>query len=260
MPDDHIKRCDVRVPIDLYNEIEEIAVQEYNAPVYHKTGKPQVSSTIIELLKLGIENLKGEASGSIPDTLSDRVRELESQIKQIQSDTLSDSKPDTDIDEKIEKAIDYAMPKAIGYAMPKAIAVLKSDEEFLRAIALEVQKISTVVADNDLRPLENVSGQAKAEEDEETKTTTQVDRDSIAPIFEEIEESKPDRLISLKEAFAIAKKRGYRSSQTAFVQSFRDNEAEKLFGISKMRARGKYIDTLESDLSSRFTPSTPARP
>ena len=149
------KRCDVRVPIDLYNEIEKIAVEEYNAPLYHKTGKPQVSSTIIELLKLGIENLRGEVSDNIPDTLSDKVRELESKIEQILSDRVSDSKPDTDIDEKIEKAIDYAMPKAI--------ATLKSDREFMKAIALrardsivlEVQKISTVTTDNELHPSEN---------------------------------------------------------------------------------------------------------
>ncbi len=66
-------------------------------------------------------------SDNIPDTLSDKVRDLESKIEQITSDTLSDIQADTDIDEKIEKAIDYAMSKAI--------AILKSDEEFLRAIA-----------------------------------------------------------------------------------------------------------------------------
>lgn len=133
MSDDHIKRCDVRVPIDLYNEIEKIAVEEYNAPLYHKTGKPQVSSTIIELLKLGIENLRGEVSDEGSDTLPDKIQELESKIEQIQSDT--------NIDEKIEKAIDYAMPKAI--------ADLKNDKEFIKAIASEVQKVSNSVTDSE---------------------------------------------------------------------------------------------------------------
>ena len=92
MPDDHIKRCDVRVPIDLYNEIETIAVEEYNAPNYHKTGRPQVSSTIIQLLKLGIDSLRGEVSGKSSDkpsdsslsqkvnTLSEVVADLKSQF------------------------------------------------------------------------------------------------------------------------------------------------------------------------------------
>lgn len=82
MADDHIKRCDVRVPIHLYEEIEKIAVEEYNAPNYHKTGRPQVSGTIIELLKLGIATLKGEVS----DKLSDKVaNNLSNEIFNLQS-------------------------------------------------------------------------------------------------------------------------------------------------------------------------------
>jgi hypothetical protein len=104
--------------------IEKIAVEEYNAPLYHKTGKPQVSSTIIELLKLGIENLRGEVSDNIPDKVSDKVQELESQIKQIQSASISDNQsdtiPDTNVDEKIDRAV----------------TSLKSDREFLKAIAI----------------------------------------------------------------------------------------------------------------------------
>jgi hypothetical protein len=117
MPDEHIKRCDVRVPIEIYNQIEKIAVNEYNVPLYHKTGKPQVSSTIIELLKLGIAALNGDlsdkVSGSvsdvIPDNLSDRLQAIESKL----SDTLSDNfvlgvqeKLETSIEEIIKKKID----------------------------------------------------------------------------------------------------------------------------------------------------------
>lgn len=232
MPDDHIKRCDVRVPIDLYNEIEAIAVEEYNAPIYHKTGKPQVSSTIIELLKLGIENLRGEVSDNIPDTLSDKVQELESQIKQIQLNFLSDNKSDTVPDKNTDERINAAF----GEAIPKAIAVLKSDEEFLRAIALEVQKI-------DISPSENASEQSEIEEDEQT--ATQIEKASLAPIFDEVEKSKPEKLLSKEEAFAIAKQRGYKSGDTAFAQWFRDNKGETLHGIKKHSDRGKYIDVGE---------------
>ena len=244
MPDDHIKRCDVRVPIDLYNEIEKIAVEKYNAPLYHKTGKPQVSSTIIELLRLGIENLRGEVSDNIPDALSDKIRELESQIEQIRATSLSDNKSDTVPDINTDDRI----KAAIGEAIPKAIAELKSDEEFLGAIALrahdsiasEVQKIYTIAAENNLHPSENVLGQAEAESDEET--TTQVDKASLAPIFEEVEESEAGKLLSKKSALAIAKQRGYKSGDTAFAQWFRDNKGNTLHGIKKHSDRGKYID------------------
>ncbi len=109
MPDDHIKRCDVRVPIDLYNQIEKIAVEEYNAPTYHKTGKPQVSSTIIELLKLGIANLRGEVSVSISDKQSDtlvrRVSSLESVVEElkVKFECLTASvNPSNDLDRELE--------------------------------------------------------------------------------------------------------------------------------------------------------------
>ena len=179
MPEEHIKRCDVRVPIDLYNQIEKIAVEEYNAPLYHKTGKPQVSSTIIELLKLGIENLRGEVSDTIPDKLSDKVQELESQIKQIQSTSISDNQsdtiPDTNVDEKIDRAV----------------TSLKSDREFLKAIALEVQKISTVAKDDQKYSSEKAIEQAETEEDEE-ETITQIDKASLAPIFEDEDEDEEE--------------------------------------------------------------------
>ncbi len=165
----HIKRCAFRVPIDLYNEIEKIAVEEYNAPTYHKTGKPQVSSTIIQLLRLGIENLRGEVSDNKPDTI-----------------------PDTDLDEKIAHAI--------GQLGINLIANLKSDEEFLKAIALralaepialEVQKISTVAKEYREDLNDNVTEEAEIEEYED-ETITQIDKASLAPIFEDEDSEEVD--------------------------------------------------------------------
>jgi hypothetical protein len=68
---------------------------------------------------------------------------------------------------------------------------LKSDEEFLGAIANSVvQKISTVATDNDKYPAENALEQAEVEEDEET--ITQIDKASLAPIFEDEDEDDVD--------------------------------------------------------------------
>ncbi|NJS42301.1 hypothetical protein HC766_09325 [Candidatus Gracilibacteria bacterium] len=80
MPDEHIKRCDVRIPIALFNQIEDIAVNRFNVPLYHKTGKPQVSSTIIELIKIGIATLNGDA---LPDNV-DVDRKIENSIEPLQ--------------------------------------------------------------------------------------------------------------------------------------------------------------------------------
>ena len=179
MSDDHIKRCDVRVPIHLYKEIEKIAVEEYNAPVYHKTGKPQVSSTIIQLLRLGIENLRGIVSDTISDTIPDKVRELESRIEQIQSTFVSDNKSDTLSDIKVDKKINHA------------IALLKNDEKFIGAIAAEVQKISYSAKDDREYPFDNATEEAESSEYED-ENITQIDKASLAPIFEDEDEDEEE--------------------------------------------------------------------
>lgn len=254
MSDDHIKRCDVRVPIDLYNEIEKIAVEEYNAPVYHKTGKPQVSSTIIQLLRLGIENLRGEVSDTIPDTLPDKVRELESRIEQIQSRSISDNKSDTLSDTNLDEKINHA----ISQLGTNLTANLKSDEEFIKAIALEVQKIAS----------ENALEQSETVEDEET--ITHIDKTSLAPIFEEVEsEAKTSQkrsenktpnstkeepsqttieIGSTEEAYRLAQSRGFKGK----LASFRSNIGRKKYaqqykedyGITKVgqRNESQYFD------------------
>lgn len=113
----------------------------------------------------------------------------------------------------------------------------------MKAIASEVQKISTVTTDNELHPSNNALEQAEADADEES--TTRVDKTSLEPIFEGIEESEPEKLLSKKEAFAIALSRGYKSNDTAFAQWFRDHKGGTLHGIKKHRDRRKYVDVGE---------------
>jgi uncharacterized protein YwgA len=102
----------VRVPIELYKEIETIAVEEYNAPTYKKTGRPQVSQTIIELIRLGLENLRNGISDSSSDKISDslqkRIEDLESKINSDISDISSDNVSDTVktlVNEQVESAL-----------------------------------------------------------------------------------------------------------------------------------------------------------
>ena len=116
---------------------------------------------------MGIENLREEVSDNKPDTI-----------------------PDTDLDEKIAHAI--------GQLGINLIANLKSDEEFLKAIALralaepialEVQKISTVAKEYREDLNDNVTEEAEIEEYED-ETITQIDKSSLEPIFDDIEEEK----------------------------------------------------------------------
>lgn len=246
------KAISAYLPSDLEEYLTMYCI-EYDITRKDKSGeiKPALGTAVVEILKIFFN------SEDLPSPLPDNVPLFPSNVvtEDRLSEVLSELRTSGNVVNNLPKLVltkddlERQVEAAIGEAMPKAIANLKSDEEFLGAIALrarellasEVQKLYTIASENNLHPSENVSGQAEAESDEET-TTTQVDRASIAPIFEEVEESEAGKLLSKKEAFTIAITRGYKSSDTAFAQWFRDNKGDTLHGIKKHSDRGKYID------------------
>ncbi len=112
----NVTRCDVRFPNQIYDQIQEIAVKHFNAPTHHKSGKPQVSSTIVELVKIGIAHLEPDLSDQLPDSLSGQVSlgKIQEMIdaaisekSEIISDALSDKVSDrlTQQQEQLQNAI-----------------------------------------------------------------------------------------------------------------------------------------------------------
>ncbi len=49
-----ITRVDVRIPIEIYRQIEAIA-KETNQPLHHRSGKPVITPIILNLINLGLE-------------------------------------------------------------------------------------------------------------------------------------------------------------------------------------------------------------
>jgi hypothetical protein len=182
MPDKQIKRCDVRVPIDLYNQIETIAVEEYNAPTYHKTGKPQVSSTIIELLKLGIANLRGEisvtSSDNISDTILRRLQNLESEVKDLRLryyGLIASSNP---VDESSEPTSSDTVPDTLADTQSSSDTAADnlSDKSYL------TDTLSDSVSDISQ---ESPSTENNLSESSEKLLPSKIDKASLAPIFED---------------------------------------------------------------------------
>lgn len=180
-PNKHIKRCDVRVPIDLYNQIETIAVEEYNAPTYHKTGKPQVSSTIIELLKLGIENLRGEASVTSSDNISDtvlrRLQNLESEVKDLRlryDGLIASSNP---VDESSEPTSSDTVPDTL--ADPQVSSDTAADNLSDKSYIPDTISDSISDASQESTPTENNLSESSE------KLPSKIDKASLAPIFED---------------------------------------------------------------------------
>ena len=56
---DKFHRQDFKIPIDLYQRLQEIAVKHFSAKIHHRSNKPEITSTLIYLLQLGIESLEG---------------------------------------------------------------------------------------------------------------------------------------------------------------------------------------------------------
>ena len=224
-----IQRCDIRVPQDLYDEITKIAEKEFNAPRYHKTGKVQVSSTIIELIKLGIANLRGEAI--VSDKISDIHRvvneAVESKLKDIgySSDILPDKLGDrieTIVDEKLENAIAQCQQKLFAsvreelepiLVAEKEMRELSANDSFIQAVAEEVTKIITSTEperaddantterlpdENEPQDLQKLSQnelpieevEAEKEANLEENLPTQIDKASLDLIFDEEEEEE----------------------------------------------------------------------
>ena len=60
-------RIDLRIPDNLLDKIRELAI-ENNAPIHHKSHKPELTSTIIELIEKAL-------SGNTSDSLSDNYHD-----------------------------------------------------------------------------------------------------------------------------------------------------------------------------------------
>ena len=62
-----ITRCDVRIPNHIYEQIEALAVTN-GASNHHRSNKPIVTPTILELLQIGLAHYSKPLSDKLPDT------------------------------------------------------------------------------------------------------------------------------------------------------------------------------------------------
>ena len=111
--DTKVTRLDLRIPNDIYAQVEEIA-KANNAPSHHITGNIILSPTLLKLISLGIRSLSGNYSSSADisqpsDTSSPRIDAIEGELAEVKkslielsdrvsgivSANLSDSVPDS---------------------------------------------------------------------------------------------------------------------------------------------------------------------
>ncbi len=113
-----IVRVDLRIPKKIYEQIQAIAVTRYDAKIHHRSGKPEVSPTILELIKRGITQLEGELSDN-EESLS--AEELEDLIEQIET---LDSRL-TAVENKLSSGVKIAVSESSGKTEGKGLTDLE---------------------------------------------------------------------------------------------------------------------------------------
>jgi hypothetical protein len=120
--DDKIVRLDVRFPKSIHDEIEALAIAN-GSPIHHISKKPTLTPTILNLIRLGLDNYSPEAleriqvkieSDKISKVLTDNCIDLEALKAEWSAEILSkiaQQQPPT-LDQNIEARLD-AMEAAL---------------------------------------------------------------------------------------------------------------------------------------------------
>lgn len=91
-----VTRVDVRIPNHLYSQIQTIATEHFNAKIHHRSKKPEITPTILELIQIGIEHftvsLPVESISNSNDLIA-RLEELESRMDRVEGTILKSEKP-----------------------------------------------------------------------------------------------------------------------------------------------------------------------
>jgi hypothetical protein len=91
-----ITRVDVRIPNHIYEQIAAIATRHFQAKVHHRSGKPEVSPTILELIKIGIAHLESTlpdsadiSDESVASELREQIQDLDLRLRAIERSSLT---------------------------------------------------------------------------------------------------------------------------------------------------------------------------
>ena len=84
---DTVTRVDIRIPNHLYSQIQSIAIAHFNAKIHHRSNKPEVTPTILELIQIGIAHIESNlpvADESITDELKKQISDLDTRLSKVE--------------------------------------------------------------------------------------------------------------------------------------------------------------------------------
>ncbi|MEM7759397.1 MAG: hypothetical protein AAF298_14910 [Cyanobacteria bacterium P01_A01_bin.40] len=84
---DTVTRVDIRIPNHLYSQIQSIAIAHYNAKIHHRSNKPELTPTILELIQIGIAHIESNlpiADESVTDELKKQIIDLDTRLSEVE--------------------------------------------------------------------------------------------------------------------------------------------------------------------------------
>ena len=84
---DTVTRVDIRIPNHLYSQIQSIAVEHFNAKIHHRSNKPELTPTILELIQIGIAHIESNlpvAEESVTDKLRKQIGDLDARLSEVE--------------------------------------------------------------------------------------------------------------------------------------------------------------------------------
>lgn len=147
----NVTRCDIRIPNHLYEQIEHIAVSRFDAKPHWKSNKPEVSSTILELIKYGLAALSDEKSDSLSDPDRVQISDIEPMVERIVSTHISDTLSGnlSDISDRASQAIALSEELEKKYqSLSDRLLELERDRCSVSAIEKDGEVVSPVAASN----------------------------------------------------------------------------------------------------------------
>ena len=88
---DKVTRVDIRIPNHLYSQIQSIAIEHFNARIHHRSNKPEVTPTILELIQIGIAHIESNlpvADKKVTDELKKQIEQLDTRLSEVESKLL----------------------------------------------------------------------------------------------------------------------------------------------------------------------------
>ena len=84
---DTVTRVDIRIPNHLYSQIQSIAIAHFNAKVHHRSNKPELTPTILELIQIGIAHIESNlpvTDESVTDELKKQISGLDARLREVE--------------------------------------------------------------------------------------------------------------------------------------------------------------------------------